>query len=369
MEMEDHRHSGTQPINGTSLIGFVLSSYEFSFTVGVAGLDGCTSLIVHSTKGVWMSHFWEDPSFIDINLGPVEQQSPFQKQIINILGDGDGTPGFPGLSQFIGEGKAFGPETHVQATIITPRVWWNPEKGVLLYPDQATQIAATVTRLFGGRWDLGNPGTLAAPVFFSDYTPAKEDYMHVWGAKGKAIFQYTPLQGQCTPESSGKPVPFAQERLWHEDEPFPVKDYFWPALPEQVVANPNQRQRFKPRGLLLNDTGNEQDHANLGERQEPWILGVQPSFYPSCLAAVENTGTGSTTPLTTLFPTITSTTTVTSAVPPRVSTLCNNGRYYRWFLDCVSGCWGGHCKNIFGKKVKIIILDPPEREEWQCVCA
>lgn len=34
-----------------------------SFSMGVQGLVGCTSVIVVSRRGVWMSHIWESPTF------------------------------------------------------------------------------------------------------------------------------------------------------------------------------------------------------------------------------------------------------------------------------------------------------------------
>lgn len=44
---------------------------------------------------------------------------------------------------------------------------------------------------------------------------------------------------------------------------------------------------------MLNDTEEKEDHIYLERRQDPWILGVQSSLYPSSLATVENIGTGS----------------------------------------------------------------------------
>lgn len=76
-----------------------------------------------------MSHFWENPSFIDDNEVP--QQENFQQQVIDILDPGDGTDGFPGISQFVGPGGCFGPDTHTAAIIITPRDWANPIPGNL----------------------------------------------------------------------------------------------------------------------------------------------------------------------------------------------------------------------------------------------
>ena len=52
----------------------------------VTGLYGCTSIIVVSTRGVWASHFWEDPSFVPRHniwegLGSAEQRPNMQQQL------------------------------------------------------------------------------------------------------------------------------------------------------------------------------------------------------------------------------------------------------------------------------------------------
>lgn len=265
---------------------------NFPFSTGVAGLYGCTSLIVHSTRGVWISHLWEVPTFNDPTITPAQQQLRFQQQVIDILGPGDGTVDFPGLTQYMGAGDPFSPDMHVQAVIITPRNRFNPVNGVLMYADMAHQIARTVTQLFGGNWDTGDNGNLAAPVIFGDYTPQSDSLSQEWTASGKAIFQYDPVQGRCISVWDGEPAQFAQLRLWLENRPSQLTDYYWPVWPDQVVPDPNQQQRSKRRGLSPNETEDERNHIYLEKRQETWVAGVQPSLYPSCLAAIENTGTG-----------------------------------------------------------------------------
>ncbi|CAD6593255.1 MAG: hypothetical protein ASARMPRED_007182 [Alectoria sarmentosa] len=277
------------PAYPSSSLFFPLTNYPF--TLAVAGLYGCTSLIVQSTKGVWMSHLWERPSFDDPTINAEQQQLRFQQQVINILGPGDGTGGFPGLSQFLGPGGAFSPDMHVQAVIVTPRFRLNPVPGVMMYAGMAQQIARTVTALFGGDWDTGDQGTLASPVIFKDYTPLSDDFSQQYTASGKAIFQYEPAQGRCINMWTGEPAQFAAERLWFENLESQVTDYFWPIWPEQAVPDPNQQQGSKRRALPMNGTEDEQDQIYLEKRQETWVPGVQPSLYPSCFAAVENTGT------------------------------------------------------------------------------
>lgn len=210
------------------------------FSVAVAGLYGFTSLVVLSTKGVWMTLFWETPSFEDDVSPAAEQQLRFQQQVIDILGPGDGTPGFPGLTQFMGAEGVFSADTHVQVVIITPRERFNPVPGVMMFADKAQQIARRITQLFGGDWDAGNNGDLSGPVIFYDYTPRLDWFAPPFFASGKALFQYDPVQARCINLWTEEPAQFAQERLWFEDRPTPVLDYYWPVWPEQEVPLPDQ---------------------------------------------------------------------------------------------------------------------------------
>ena len=122
-----------------------------------------------------MSHFWEGPSFNAIKNFPTttaaQQQLLFERQVLDILGPGDGTPEFPGLSQYIGTGREFGPKMFVQAAIISPRYRLNPQAGVFPYWDMIQQIAKNVTQLFGGHWDTHTIGSMGAPIAYIDYTP------------------------------------------------------------------------------------------------------------------------------------------------------------------------------------------------------
>ena len=225
-------------------------------------------------------------------MDTAQQQTRFEQEVLDILGPGDGTPEFPGLQQFVGEDGAFSSDMHVQAVIISPRDRWNPVEGVMLYADLVQQLARKVTQIFGGNWDTGDKGNLSAPIILNDYTPNALGILQEWTATGKAIFQYDPVQGRCINAFTGEPAQFAQQRLWFEERPNPVVDYFWPVWPDQVVPDSDQQQKSKRRSFQGNEKEDEVDYVELKERQEAWTPGVQPSLYPSCLAAVENTGTG-----------------------------------------------------------------------------
>jgi len=83
------------------------------FTMAVQGLFGCTTVVVVSRRGVWMSHFWEVPSFLSWER--------FQQDIIHYMWYGDDTPEMPGIYQYTNPGKLFSLENHPATLIITPR--------------------------------------------------------------------------------------------------------------------------------------------------------------------------------------------------------------------------------------------------------
>lgn len=78
------RQLGTRPLN-----------------VAVQGLYGCTSVLVVSQQGTWMSHFWEGSSF--------KSQQAFQADVLNTICRGDGTNWMPGLTQYTPRGGQFAP--------------------------------------------------------------------------------------------------------------------------------------------------------------------------------------------------------------------------------------------------------------------
>ena len=145
-----------------------------------------------STKGVWLSQFWEVPTFSDDAIDAAQQQVRFEQQVLDILGPGDVAPDLPSLQQFVREAGAFSSDMHVQAVIISPRNRENPVKGVMLYADMVKQIARKTTRIFRGHGDTGDKGKLTAPISLYDYTPDALDLFQEWTATGKAVFSVRP---------------------------------------------------------------------------------------------------------------------------------------------------------------------------------
>jgi hypothetical protein len=89
--------------------------------VGVNGIYGCTAVFIMSEKGVYMSHIWENPVFIDGDWNPTDDAS-FTTNTFNALRDGTayaqsitalvGTDDAPGVLNAIYAPKVF---------VLTPR--------------------------------------------------------------------------------------------------------------------------------------------------------------------------------------------------------------------------------------------------------
>ncbi len=220
----------------SSALAFGLGTNRFD--VAVQGLYGCTSLIIISTAGVWMSHLWEDPSFA---VNGVVNQANFQAQILDRLGPGDGTADFPGLNQYLN--SEFAADTKPVAIIMTPRNRANPQPGVLMFQNQITQLSEKVQTIFGGtRTSSGQftGGTLNGIPIIVDYTPKSDQFSQTWTSSGKALFQYDPVEVRCNN------VQWAMVRLWVEDRPLYTYKHYWVARANQIVAPPaNPRRALK----------------------------------------------------------------------------------------------------------------------------
>ena len=371
---------------------------KLPFTFGVNGLYGCTSLIVHSTKGVWISHFFEDLSFFSLTLNydvrdPAarrsRQQALFQEQIIDLLGPGDSSGLFVGLNTFMGAdgatGGPFSEDASVEAVIITPE----NENGDRVYEDMAEQIAAEVTRLFGGIRDADDNGRLASEVEFINYI--SQEPTLGFTTNGLALFQYEPVQARCQNPHTGELAQFAQRRLWFESENNgPLVLDSWQAWPEQVVPATSQQPGSRRRNTAANETHHELAHAQLGRHfRRSWTPGVQPSLYPACLAALESAPTGpvptaavsvgpdgplSAPPptLSTSITTPTTTSSATEATPSQDSPSCVHDAYFETLAGCRSECLDGICEVSSRGQVKKRCPGcgswGPSLEVWRCGC-
>lgn len=99
---------------------------------GLTGLYGCTAVVAVSTKGAWISHYWEIPGFLmyekkqDGKFGPKskeDQDEEFDKYVIQqMLKGADTVRHENGLTELKADGTfSDGPETDTRIFMIVPR--------------------------------------------------------------------------------------------------------------------------------------------------------------------------------------------------------------------------------------------------------
>ncbi|KAE8359918.1 hypothetical protein BDV27DRAFT_149164 [Aspergillus caelatus] len=198
------------------------------FNLAVQDLYGCTSVVVVSEKGVWMSHLWENPAFA--TKGPSGEWLPsadnkFEADVLNALEDGNQE--MPGLAQFTKNGGAFIAAYRPFAYIFyqTGSHYPNYDR---TYKARINQISQKLQRLL----------PLNTPPLIYQYDRAGG---HMMRAKGKVLFQYEP--NERIMQTKDGPLQQALNRIWLEDRPTFVHQRYWPAWPRQMAAgNSNQKR-------------------------------------------------------------------------------------------------------------------------------
>ena len=181
-----------------------------AFASGVKGLWGCTSVIVASNAGTFVSHIWEEPTF------DFEDRN-FRKRSYHILRDGDpdGEPGQSvGFRNLTGRKEILSRPMRPVIFIITPRSTKRDRdvRGIQteLKYDAKVKILATALK-----WGISSE----EPPYIIGYTrTSKADSRDDNLASGKAIVEVD--QGYIhTNPRYGRPVPTIQGswRLWVEN--------------------------------------------------------------------------------------------------------------------------------------------------------
>ncbi|KAF2814456.1 uncharacterized protein BDZ99DRAFT_473515 [Mytilinidion resinicola] len=187
--------------------------------MGVINLYGCTSVIVTSQQGVWISHFWEAPAFTKViipathdadgnEITPAQyafDQKQFENDVLNRLEwgfvfNGQKTDGLHLLSA---PGARFDRQYDPHVTIVAPRrkVAF-AEPADLAYPGQVGQIVTKIREIFG-----------------------------------KVLFQYDPYE-VLFDTCDGRPAQqWAAYQIWLEDNPNPILEKTWPASLSQLVPH------------------------------------------------------------------------------------------------------------------------------------
>ena len=207
----------------------------------VTGLYGCSSVVVLSKSGIYMSHLWERPLFKPYVT------ATFDKQILQALKDGDGArmPGLLALSQ---HNSIFAPNSDPATFIITPRVrlpWDDPDDTRPQYPFEVNKIKISLKSL------IKTPAGPVEPTVLT-YIPQRdaEDPHQKDRVSGKILFQYDPFQ-PLPPSTNNKgclePRQQPMLRLWVAASRRPVFEKTWMALPFQLGP--------RKRGLPLDTCG------------------------------------------------------------------------------------------------------------------
>lgn len=213
------------PSNPSSALARKLGNQPF--TVAVQGLYGCTSVVVVSEQGVWMSHFWEVPSFAS--------QQAFQKDVLDTICSGDGTDEMPGLKQHTQPGGVFAGSQAPHIMIVTPRDRAQPMiAGALEHTNMVNQLKAALTECVPS----------VQPTVFDYVSVGSDQDIHDNTAKGKVLVQYDPAEAMLPPISfSPCFLQQATLRVWVEDGPQPVYQHNWLAEPDQLVGVSGHQKR------------------------------------------------------------------------------------------------------------------------------
>ena len=163
--------------------------------VGVNGIYGCTSVIIVSEKGIYISHIWENPVFIDEHYTPTDDSTFLSRAFIALR---DGTQNAASISELAGTDEDPGPlhSTHIpKVFVVTPYTTdWDREtlniNTNLRYEARAQELAQQVARILPGSGGIG----LTLGYERTDRGRSTQ----VPGTAGRAILEVAPFQYRLT---------------------------------------------------------------------------------------------------------------------------------------------------------------------------
>ncbi|KAF2228926.1 hypothetical protein EV356DRAFT_418626, partial [Viridothelium virens] len=194
---------------------------------GVNGIYGCTSVIVSSEKGVFISHIWEVPMFIDKDWNPTSDT-----QFGNVFPAlRDGTANCQSLTGLVGTDDNPGPLNAIYAPkvyVLTPFAtqWDKDEKGIttnLRYQDRANSLLNQVAGII--------PGENSKQEVLGYTRTDKQSSTAQPGTAGRAILEVDPFQYWLTSANTPANSPGLQVgrwRLWVEDQLITFQDFWLP---------------------------------------------------------------------------------------------------------------------------------------------
>ncbi|KOS44442.1 hypothetical protein ACN38_g4631 [Penicillium nordicum] len=200
-----------------------------SSAVGVRGIYGCTAVIIASEKGVYISHVWESPVFVDDAFNPTDDDF-FMITAFNSLRDGTvyarsvtgliGTDQNPGVLNAIYAPKVF---------VLTPFAtnWDRQNFGIfttLRYQRRAKELAQKIASIVPGS---GGNGITLGYTRTSRQASSQEP-----GVAGRAILEIDPCYKWLTTpyDSKSMGLQIGRWRLWVEDQLITYQDFWLPHI-------------------------------------------------------------------------------------------------------------------------------------------
>ncbi|KAI7370965.1 hypothetical protein KC354_g876 [Hortaea werneckii] len=205
-----HRPAGT----GGSSSALVQLYLDYPFSMTVQGLYGCTSVVLISRRGVYMSHLFENPGFSDNFQNDIAQAIPNGDATPMSIGSVfDGQPWCPDLRAQSAAGGTFDPnqEGGVKTILVTPGPYISDTTtNVYRYPNEINVIRTWLSNTFGSE-----PSDHV-------YTSTDNFMSNNQGVSfGKVLFQYDPNQAIAFENKilhDGQtyrcPVKYAGVKLW-----------------------------------------------------------------------------------------------------------------------------------------------------------
>ncbi|RMY74607.1 hypothetical protein D0863_03116 [Hortaea werneckii] len=205
-----HRLAGT----GGSSSALIQLYLDYPFSMTVQGLYGCTSIILISRRGVYMSHLFENPGFTDNFQTDIAQAIPNGDSTpISIGSLFDGQPWCPDLRSQSAAGGTFDPnqEGGVKTILVTPGPYiFDTTTNLYRYPNEVNVIRTWLSNTFGSE-----PSDHV-------YTSTDNFMSNEQGVSfGKVLFQFDPNQAIAFEDkilNDGKtyrcPVQYAGVKLW-----------------------------------------------------------------------------------------------------------------------------------------------------------
>ncbi|KAH7460521.1 hypothetical protein FOMA001_g19562 [Fusarium oxysporum f. sp. matthiolae] len=181
---------------------------------GVNGIYGCTAVLIVSNVGVYTSHIWEVPGFLDPVDGKPTSDDFFETNVFKVLRDGtlDATTA-TGISTLIGTESAPGPlhsQFEPRVFVVTPfNTNQSPENPSLYrYEARADQLANQVTGII--------PGALSGGVY--GYFPIGKVESTGRGFLGRTIVEFDMFDGFIASEQDPtKLQALGRWRFWVEE--------------------------------------------------------------------------------------------------------------------------------------------------------